>query len=104
MAKKLYVGGLPYETTDRDLQELFSQVGTVTSANVIVDKYSGRSRGFGFIEMADDAEADAAVEKLNGSDFGGRTIVVNEARPMQSRDSRGPRRDFGGGGGGRGRR
>lgn len=101
MAKKLYVGSLPYKTTDADLQEMFSQAGTVTSATVISDKFSGRSKGFGFVEMASDEEALKAIEMFNGKEIDGRTIVVNEARPMQPRA---PRSDFGsrGGGGGRG--
>ena len=99
MAKKLYVGSLPYETTAEELKELFSQVGSVSSATVITDKYSGRSKGFGFVEMDNDEEAQAAVQKFNGSDMGGRTIVVNEARPMEERP---PRRSGGFGGGSRG--
>ena len=99
MAKKLYVGSLPYETTAEELNQLFSQVGAVTSATVITDKYSGRSKGFGFVEMANDDEADAAIAKFNGSDMGGRSIVVNEARPMGDKP---PRRTGGFGGGGRG--
>lgn len=91
--KRLYVGGLPYATTDNELVEYFSQAGTVNSANVIVDKMTGRSRGFGFVEMADDAEADKAIEMFNGKEFGGRTLIVNEARPMTERSER-PRREF----------
>ncbi|MDP3994059.1 MAG: RNA-binding protein [Candidatus Doudnabacteria bacterium] len=105
MAKKLYVGSLPYKTTDSELSELFSQAGTVSSASVISDKFSGRSKGFGFVEMSSDEEAAKAIEMFNGHEMDGRTIVVNEARPMQPRA---PRRDFGGGGsrggGGYGRR
>lgn len=100
MAKKLYVGGLPYSTTDDALKEAFAQAGTVESATVIVDKMSGRSKGFGFVEMSSDEEAQAAIEMFNGKDFEGRTITVNEARPMEARP---PRRDFNrGGSGGRG--
>ena len=95
MAKKLYVGGLPYATTDTELKEAFAQCGTVTSAVIIMDKMSGRSKGFGFVEMSSDEEAQKAVETMNGKDFGGRTLTVNEARPMEDR----PRRDFRGGGG-----
>ncbi len=95
MAKKLYVGGLPYATTDAELKDAFSQAGSVESAVVIMDKMSGRSKGFGFVEMATDDEAQAAIDQFNGKDFGGRTITVNEARPMEER----PRRDFRGGGG-----
>jgi cold-inducible RNA-binding protein len=97
--KKLYVGNLPYTTTDADLKSLFSQHGAVDSASVLMDKMSGRSRGFGFVEMSNDEEALAAVDKLNGQDFEGRKLVVNEARPLADRP---PRRSFGGGGGSRG--
>ncbi|MDP3947836.1 MAG: RNA-binding protein [bacterium] len=93
--KRLYIGGLPYSTTDSELVEYFSQAGTVSSANVIVDKMTGRSRGFGFVEMANDSEADRAIETYNGKEFGGRTLIVNEARPMTDRADR-PRREFGG--------
>lgn len=95
MAKKLYVGSLPYKTTDGDLQTLFSQAGTVSSASVISDKFSGRSKGFGFVEMSSDEEAQKAIEMFNGYEMEDRKIVVNEARPLQPRA---PRRDFGGGG------
>lgn len=94
MAKKLYVGNLPYKTTGQDLEEMFAQAGTVTSATIISDKFSGRSKGFGFVEMASDDEAMKAVEMFNGQDMEGRNIVVNEARPMQPRA---PRGNFGGG-------
>lgn len=94
MAKKLYVGGLPYSTTDVELKDAFAQAGSVTSAVVIMDKMSGRSKGFGFVEMSSDEEAQKAIEMMNGKDFGGRTLTVNEARPMEER----PRRDFRGGG------
>jgi RNA recognition motif-containing protein len=86
MAKRLFVGSLPYSTTSEELSQLFSQVGTVASANVISDKFSGRSKGFGFVEMSTDEEADAAIEKFNNSEMGGRTIVVNEARPMREQN------------------
>ena len=95
MAKKLYVGGLPYSTTDAELKDAFSQAGSVTSAVVIMDKMTGRSKGFGFVEMSSDVEATKAIDMFNGKDFGGRSITVNEARPMEDR----PRRDFRGGGG-----
>ena len=98
MAKKLYVGGLPYSTTDTELKDAFSQAGTVTSAVIIMDKMSGRSKGFGFVEMSSDEEAQKAIEMWNGKDFGGRSLTVNEARPMEDR----PRRDFRGGGNDRG--
>lgn len=97
MATKLYVGSLPYNTTDERLKEAFSQAGNVVSATVITDKMSGRSKGFGFVEMSTDEEAQKAIEMLNGKDLDGRNIVVNEARPMQPRAPRG-----GGFGGGRG--
>lgn len=88
MALKLYVGNLPYSTTDEQLKEMFAGEGEVISAQVIMDRMSGRSKGFGFVEMADDAAAKAAIEKLNGKDNGGRNLVVNEARPMQPRAPR----------------
>lgn len=100
MAKKLFVGSLPWATTGDDLQALFSQHGSVTSATVVMDKMTGRSRGFGFVEFENDAEAEAAIAALNGHDLDGRQITVNEARPMEDRP---PRRSFGGGGGGGGR-
>ena len=96
MSKKLFVGSLAWATTDDSLQAHFATVGTVASAKVVTDRDSGRSRGFGFVEYDDDAEADAAVEKLNNSELDGRTITVNEARPKEDR----PQRDFGGNGGG----
>ncbi|GJQ30870.1 MAG: RNA-binding protein [Phycisphaerae bacterium] len=94
--KKLYVGNLPYQTTDQDLQGLFATKGQVSSASVVIDRETGRSRGFGFVEMPNDAEAQAAIESLNGADFGGRPLVVNEARPKTEGGGRG---GFGGGGG-----
>lgn len=94
MAKKLYVGSLPYETTDDQLKEMFGKAGNVESAKIITDKFSGRSKGFGFVEMSSDEEAQKAIETFNGSKMGERTIIVNEARPMEER----PRRSgFGGG-------
>lgn len=98
MAKKLFVGGIPWATTSDDLQSLFSQYGTVASATVITDKMTGRSRGFGFVEFENDAEADAAIAGQNEKEYNGRTLVVKEARPLEDR----PKRSFGGGGGGRG--
>ncbi len=86
MAKKLYIGNLSYDTNDSDLNEAFSKAGNVTSANVIIDKMSGRSRGFGFVEMSDDEEAKKAIEMWDGKDLDGRTLKVNEARPMQDRE------------------
>jgi RNA recognition motif-containing protein len=90
MASKLYVGRLPYATTEDELRELFAAQGTVESAVVITDRATGQSKGFGFVEMSTDAEAQAAVNALNGSEVGGRQIAVSEARPMEER----PRRDF----------
>jgi len=95
MGKKLYVGNLSYNVTDSELQELFSEFGTVESAAVIQDRMTGRSKGFGFVEMSSDAEAQAAISGLNGKDHSGRALTVNEAKPREDRG--------GGGGGGRGR-
>ena len=95
MGTKLYVGSLPYSTTEQQLSELFAQHGTVQSAKVITDRYTGQSRGFGFVEMATNDEAQKAIQALNGAALGGRTLVVNEARPQE-------KRSFGGGGGGGG--
>jgi RNA recognition motif-containing protein len=89
MAMKLYVGGLAYSVTDQELEALFAEHGKVTSAAIIKDRDSGQSKGFGFIEMADDAEAKAAMTALNGKDVSGRSIVVNEARPQEDRRSGG---------------
>ena len=97
MATKLFVGGLAWATTDDSLRNLFSGAGQVVSATVITDKFSGRSRGFGFVEMENDAEGQAAIQALNGTQFGGRTVTVSEARPMREKS------DFGGGHGGGGR-
>ncbi|PIU17733.1 MAG: RNA-binding protein [Elusimicrobia bacterium CG08_land_8_20_14_0_20_59_10] len=103
MSKRIYVGGLPFKTTEEEMNALFTTYGQVTSAKLITDKYSGQSRGFGFVEMPDDAEAAAAMEKLNGSDFGGRKLTINEARPMEARTGGGDRGGRGGGDrGGRG--
>ncbi|MFZ5390997.1 MAG: RNA recognition motif domain-containing protein [Patescibacteria group bacterium] len=88
MAKKLYVGGLPYSTTDEALRDHFAQAGTVASATVIIDKMSGRSKGFGFVEMSTDEEAQAAIDMFHGKEFGGRTLTVNEARPLAPRPPR----------------
>lgn len=88
MANKLFVGGLAWATTDDKLRDLFAQVGTVVSATVITDKFSGRSKGFGFVEMSSDAEAQEAIKKLNGQELDGRTVVVNEARPQAPREDR----------------
>ena len=104
MAKKLYIGSLSYDTTDDSLRNFFSSAGTVESATVIMDKMSGRSRGFGFVEMASDEDAQKAVEMLNGKELDGRTIVVNEARPMEDRPRDGGGFGRGGGRGGFGQR
>ncbi|MFC1625764.1 RNA recognition motif domain-containing protein [Patescibacteria group bacterium] len=93
MAKRLFIGGLPYEATDTDLKGFFAKVGEVTSANIIIDKFSGRSKGFGFVEMAKNEDADKAIKELNETEMGGRRIMVQEARPQEERA---PRRDFGG--------
>jgi len=84
MEKKLYVGGLSYETTESALKELFSQAGTVSSASVIMDKFSGKSKGFGFVEMSSEEEAKKAIEMFNGKELDGRNIIVNEARPKRT--------------------
>src|SRR2546427_6817865 len=99
MAKKIYVGNLSFQTTDADLNDMFSEVGQVESVQIITDRDTGRSKGFGFVQMSDDAAADKAIERFNGKEVNGRALTVNEARPMERRDSgsRGP------GGGGRDR-
>jgi len=89
MAKRLFVGSLPYDATTSQLEELFSQAGKVESVNVITDRYTGRGKGFGFVEMATEEEAQKAIKMLNGHDLNGRTIVVNEARPQEDRSQRG---------------
>jgi len=88
MAKKLFVGNLPYTATDAELKDMFAAAGTVESATVIMDKMTGRSKGFGFVEMSNDEEAARAIESLNGKDMGGRAMTVNEARPMTERPPR----------------
>ena len=100
MGNKLYVGNLPYSVRDGDLEQSFGQFGTVTSAKVMMERDTGRSKGFGFVEMGSDAEALAAIEGMNGAPLGGRSLVVNEARPMEPR----PPRTGGGGGYGGGDR
>jgi RNA recognition motif-containing protein len=97
MAKRIYVGGLSYGTTSEELRDYFEQIGPVVSADVVTDRETGRSRGFGFVEMENDADADAAVEQLNGTELDGRTLTVSEARERAPRVG-----GFGGGGGGRG--
>ncbi len=110
MGNKLYVGNLPYSVRDNDLEQAFGQYGGVTSAKVMMERDTGRSKGFGFVEMGNDAEAQAAIAGMNGQSLGGRSLVVNEARPMEARP---PRTGggggyggggYGGGGGGGGRR
>ena len=100
MGNKLYVGNLPYSVRDNDLQQAFGAFGLVTSAKVMMERDTGRSKGFGFVEMGSDAEAQAAINGMNGQSMGGRSVVVNEARPMESRSPRSG--GFGGGGGGGG--
>ena len=104
MNKKLYVGGLPYSVTDEELQQTFSAHGTVESARVITDKYTDSSRGFGFVEMSTQEEAEKAIEALNGSEMGGRSLTVNIARPREDRNRGGGGGGRGGGGGGGGYR
>ena len=100
MGTKLYVGNLSFDTMESDLQDLFSKVGNVTSCDLITDKFTGKSRGFAFVEMGSDEDAQKAIAEVNGKDIDGRALKVNEARPREDR----PRRDgFGGGGGGGGR-
>ena len=106
MGNKLYVGNLSYNTTSSDLEQLFGQHGTVTSAQIIADRDTGRSKGFGFVEMGSDAEAQAAIAALHGKESGGRALTVNEAKPREDRPrgggGGGGRGGYGGGGGGRG--
>lgn len=103
MGNKLYVGNLPYSVRDSDLEQSFSQFGSVTSAKVMMERDTGRSKGFGFVEMGSDAEAQAAINGMNGQPLGGRSCVVNEARPMEARPPRtGGGGGYGGGGGGYG--
>ena len=98
MGNKLYVGNLPYSVRDGDLEQAFGQFGAVTSAKVMMERETGRSKGFGFVEMGSDAEAQAAIQGMNGQPLGGRSVVVNEARPMEPRPPR--TGGYGGGGGG----
>jgi cold-inducible RNA-binding protein len=102
MGNKLYVGNLPYSFRDEDLQQAFAAHGTVTSAKVMMERDTGRSKGFGFVEMGSDAEAQAAINGMNGQQYGGRGLVVNEARPMEPRAPRTGGGGFGGGAGGGG--
>jgi len=96
--KKLYVGGLPYSISDKQLEELFAKHGAVESARVITDRMTGRSKGFGFVEMSSQAEAQTAIDKVNGTSLEGRSLTVNEAKPQAPRDG-GGRGEYGGGGG-----
>ncbi len=103
MGKKLYVGNLPFSATDAHLQDIFAQIGTVASAKVIMDRETGRSKGFGFVEMSTDEEAADAISRFHGAEYEGRPMTVSEARPMAPREGGGGGRGgFGGGGGGRG--
>lgn len=110
MGKKLYVGNLPFSANDQTLADKFAKCGTVESCKIITDRDTGRSKGFGFVEMSSDAEAQTAISEFNGTDYEGRPMTVNEAKPMEPRDNRGGggggggRRDGGGYGGGRGGR
>jgi len=99
MGKKLYVGNLPYSVRDGDLEQAFGQFGSVTSAKVMMERDTGRSKGFGFVEMGSDEEAQSAINGMNGQPLGGRSVVVNEARPMEERPPRSGGGGFGGGGG-----
>jgi RNA recognition motif-containing protein len=101
MNNKLYVGGLPYSTTENQLQELFAAHGSVQSARIITDKLTGRSKGFGFVEMSSASEAQNAISALDGKDFEGRNLTVNEARPQERRPPFGVQQEAQGGGGGR---
>ena len=102
MGKKLYVGNLPFSATEQALNAKFAAMGDVDSAKIIMDRDTGRSKGFGFVEMADDSAADSAINSLNGADFDGRAMIVSEARPQAPREGGGGRGFGGGGGGGRG--
>ncbi len=102
MSMKLYVGNLAFQTSSEDLQQLFAQAGTVESASVVEDRDTGRSRGFGFVEMASKEEGEAAIAQFNGKEFNGRNLTVNEARPREDRGNRGGGGGRGGFGGGRG--
>ncbi|MBC7419178.1 MAG: RNA-binding protein [Bdellovibrio sp.] len=102
MGKKLYVGNLPFSATEENLNETFAACGTVDSVKIITDRETGRSKGFAFVEMSSDSEAQTAISKYNGADFGGRAMTVNEAKPMAPRDNNSRGGGFGGGGGGGG--
>ena len=96
MGKKLYVGNLPYSATDQILSDTFAQCGTVQSSKIIMDRETGRSKGFGFVEMSTESEAQLGIEKFNGVDYDGRAMTVNEAKPMAPRENRGGNNDRGG--------
>jgi RNA recognition motif-containing protein len=100
MTNKLYIGSLSYDTTEDSLKDFFSKAGTVSSASIIIDKFSGRSKGFGFVEMSNEDEAKKAIEELNGKELDGRSIVVDEAKPMEKKPFRDGDNRGGGGGGG----
>jgi len=102
LAKRIYVGSLPYSATEDQLETLFGQYGQITDTQIIVDRYTGQAKGFAFVEMANDEEAEKAIEALNGTEMGGRTLVVNEARERENRGGGGGGGRFGGGGGGGG--
>jgi RNA recognition motif-containing protein len=98
VAKRIYVGGLPYSATESDLESLFSEQGAVKDVTIITDRYTGQAKGFGFVEMDDDSEADKAINALNGTQLGGRTLTVNEAKPREERPRTGGGGGYGGGG------
>ena len=102
MAKRIYVGGLPYSATEADLENLFSAQGSVNNVTIITDRYTGQAKGFGFVEMDDDSEAEKAIAALNGAQMGGRTLTVNEAKPREDRPRTGGGGGYGGGSGGGG--
>jgi RNA recognition motif-containing protein len=103
VGKKLYVGNLPFSAIEENLNETFASCGTVDSVKIITDRETGRSKGFAFVEMSSDSEAQSAISKYNGAEFGGRAMTVNEAKPMAPRDNNSRGGGFGGGGGGRSR-
>lgn len=102
MAKRIYVGGLPYSATEAELENLFSAQGSVNNVTIITDRYTGQAKGFGFVEMDDDGEAEKAINALNGTQMGGRTLTVNEAKPREDRPRTGGGGGYGGGGSGGG--
>ena len=104
MGSKIFVGGLPYAATEQELTDLFGQHGAVASAQIVTDRFTGQSRGFGFVEMTSPAEAQTAINALNGTQLGGRTLTVNEAKPREARSEGGRNGGFGGGGGRGGKR